>query len=71
MNNKIEVNVPENVQHITNATTGVIACIVMLVAGVIKGVLSAIKYVLSGIFRIAAGAVAGGCAAAAKPDDQK
>lgn len=62
--NKIEVQIPENVEQITNATTGVVACVVMLVAGVIKGVLAAIKYVFSGIFRIAAGAVAGGCAAA-------
>lgn len=64
--NKIEVNIPENVTDITNATTGVIACVVMLIAGVLKGVLSATKYVFSGIFRIAAGAVAGGCAAAVK-----
>ena len=62
--NKIEVNVPENVEQITNATTGVVACLVMLVAGIIKGVLSAIKFAFGGIFRIAAGAVAGGCAAA-------
>lgn len=62
--NKIEVNVPENVEQITNATTGVIACLVMLVAGIIKGVFSAIKYVFSGALRVAAGAVAGGCAAA-------
>ena len=63
--NKIEVQIPDNVEQITNATTGVVACVVMLVAGIIKGVLAAIKYALSGIFRIAAGAVAGGCAAAA------
>lgn len=64
--NKIEINVPENVEQITNATTGVIACIVMLVAGTIKGVFAAIKYVFSGTLRIAAGAVAGGCAAAVR-----
>lgn len=64
--NKIEVKVPENVQQITDATTGVVACVVMLVAGIIKGMLAAIKYAFSGIFRIAAGAVAGGCAAAAQ-----
>ena len=63
--NKIEVNVPENVQQITNATTGVVACCVMLVIGIIKGVLAAIKFAFGGVFRIAAGAVAGGCAAAA------
>lgn len=69
--NKIEVKIPENVEQITNATTGVVACCVMLVAGVLKGVLAAVKYVFGGVFRIAAGAVAGGCAAAAaKPDDQ-
>lgn len=69
--NKIEVQIPENVQQITNASTGVIACCVMLVAGIIKGVLAAIKFAFGGIFRIAAGAVAGGCAAAAaKPDGQ-
>ena len=64
--NKIEVKIPENVEQITNATTGVIACVVLLFAGIIKGVLAAIKYAFSGIFRIAAGAVEGGCAAAAK-----
>lgn len=64
--NKIEVQIPDNVEQVTNAATGVIACIVMLAAGIIKGVLSAIKYVFSGVFSIAAGAVAGGCAAATK-----
>jgi hypothetical protein len=64
--NKIEVKIPENVENITNATTGVVACCVMLVAGIIKGVLAAIKFAFGGIFRIAAGAVAGGCAAAAQ-----
>lgn len=64
MNNKIEITVPENVTDITNATTGVVACVVMLVAGVLKGIVAAVKYVFGGIFRIAAGAVAGGCAAA-------
>lgn len=64
--NKIEINVPENVEQITNATTGVVACVVMLFAGIIKGALAAFKYVFSGIFRIAAGAVAGGCAAAVR-----
>lgn len=62
--NKIEVEIPENVEQITNATTGVVACVVMLIAGVIKGALAAIKYAFGGVFRIAAGAVAGGCAAA-------
>lgn len=62
--NKIEVEIPENVQQITNASTGVIACCVMLVAGIIKGVLAAIKYVFSGAFRIVSGAIAGGAAAA-------
>lgn len=64
--NKIEVTIPNDVQQVTNAATGVIACVVMLVAGVLKGVLAAIKYTFSGVFRIAAGAVAGGCAAAAQ-----
>lgn len=64
MNNKIEIEIPENVEQVTNATTGVVACLVMLVAGILKGVLAAVKYVFSGVFRIAAGAVAGGCAAA-------
>ena len=68
--NKIEVQIPENVQQITNATTGVVACVVMLITGVLKGILSAVKYVFIGIFRIAAGAVAGGCAAAANKGDQ-
>lgn len=68
--NKIEVTIPNDVQQVTNAATGVIACCVMLIAGMIKGVLAAIKYVFSGVFRIAAGAVAGGCAAAVKSDDQ-
>lgn len=63
--NKIEVVIPDNVEQITNATTGVVACVVMLIAGIIKGVLAAIKFAFGGIFRIAAGAVAGGCAAAA------
>lgn len=62
--NKIEVEIPENVEQITNATTGVVACLVMLAVGIVKGLLAAIKYVFSGVFRIAAGAVAGGCAAA-------
>ena len=61
---KIEVQIPENVQQITNATTGVVACLVMFIAGVIKGVLAAVKFAFGGVFRIAAGAVAGGCAAA-------
>lgn len=69
--NKIEVEIPQNVEQVTNATTGVVACLVMLVAGVLKGMLAAIKFAFGGIFRIAAGAVAGGCAAAvAKPGDQ-
>ena len=65
MNKKIEIQIPENVDQITSATTGVVACCVMLVAGILKGILAAVKYVFSGIFRIAAGAVAGGYAAAA------
>lgn len=69
--NKIEVEIPQNVEQITNAATGVVACSVMLGAGVIKGMLAATKFAFGGIFRIAAGAVAGGCAAAvAKPGDQ-
>ena len=63
--NKIEVEIPQNVEQITNATTGVVACLVMLVAGVFKGILAAVKLPFCGIFRIVAGAVAGGCAAAA------
>lgn len=62
--NKIEVKIPDNVEQITNATTGVVACLVMLVAGILKGILAAFKYAFGGVFRIAAGAVAGGCAAA-------
>lgn len=69
MNKKIEVQIPENIEQITNATTGVVACLVMLVAGILKGVLAAVKFVFGGIFRIAAGAVAGGCAAAAAKDN--
>ena len=64
--NKIEVQIPENVEQVTNATTGVIACLVMLTAGIITGILAAIKYAFGGILRIAAGAVAGGCAAAVR-----
>lgn len=64
--NKIEVQIPENVEQITNATTGVVACVVMLFAGIIKGVLAAIKYVFSGAFRIVSGAIAGGCASASQ-----
>lgn len=63
-NTKIEIVVPENVQEITDATTGIVACLVMFAAGVLKGTLAAIKYTFGGLFRIAAGAVAGGCAAA-------
>lgn len=64
--NKIEIQIPENVEQVTSATTGVIACCVMLIAGIVKGALAAVKYVFGGIFRIVAGAVAGGCAAAAQ-----
>lgn len=62
--NKIEVKIPENVEQITNATTGVVACLVMLVAGILKGMLAAVKFTFGSICRIATGAVAGGCAAA-------
>ena len=60
----IEIAIPQDVEQVTNAATGVIACLIMFIAGALKGVLAAVKYVFSGIFRIAAGAVAGGCAAA-------
>ena len=63
--NKITIEVPDNVQQITDASTGVVACVVMLFCGVVKGIFAAIKYLCSGVLRIAAGAVAGGCAAAA------
>ena len=62
--NKVEIEVPQNVEQITNATVGVVACCVMFVAGIIKGLLAAVKFVFGGVFRILAGAVAGGCAAA-------
>lgn len=65
--NKIEINVPDNVKQVTDSATGVVACCVMVAVGVVKGVLAAIKYVFSGAFRIVAGAVAGGCAAAQQP----
>ena len=61
---KVEIEIPQNVEQITNATIGVVACFAMLVAGILKGVLAAVKFAFGGIFRIAAGAVAGGCAAA-------
>ena len=62
--NKIEITVPEDVKQVTDSATGVVACCVMVVVGIIKGMLAAVKYIFGGVFRIAAGAVAGGCAAA-------
>lgn len=62
--NKIEVIVPDNVQAINNAANGIIACSIMLLCGIVSGALAAIKYLFGGVFRVAAGAVAGGCAAA-------
>ena len=62
----IEIAIPQDVEQVTNAATGVIACLVMLAAGIVKGALAAVKFAFGGIFRIAAGAVAGGCAAAAR-----
>lgn len=62
--NKIEITVPDNVKQVTDSATGVVACCVMVVVGIVKGVLAAVKYVFGGVFRIIAGAVAGGCAAA-------
>lgn len=62
--NKIEITVPEDVKQITDSATGVVACVVMVAVGIVKGVLAAIKYVFGGVFHIIAGAVAGGCAAA-------
>lgn len=62
--NKIEITVPDDVKQVTDATTGVVACCVMAVVGIVKGMFAAVKYVFSGVFRVAAGAVAGGCAAA-------
>lgn len=62
--NKIEVEIPQSVEQVTNAATGVVACCVMLVAGIVKGALAAVRFALGGVFRIVAGAVAGGCAAA-------
>lgn len=62
--NKIEITVPDNVKQVTDSATGVVACCVMVAVGIVKGVFAAIKYLCGGVFRIAAGAVAGGCAAA-------
>lgn len=62
--NKIEINVPDNVKQINDAANGVVACLIMLAAGIVTGALAAIKYLFGGVFRVAAGAVAGGCAAA-------
>lgn len=62
--NKIEITVPEDVKQVTDSATGVVACCVMVVVGIAKGMLSAVKFIFGGVFRIAAGAVAGGCAAA-------
>lgn len=65
MGKKIEIVIPDNVEQVTNAATGVIACLVMLVSGALVGVLAAVKFAFGGLFRIVSGAVAGGCAAAA------
>lgn len=62
--NKIEVEIPAPVQNINNATNGLVACAIMLVVGIVTGLFGALKCMFSGIFRVAAGAVAGGCAAA-------
>lgn len=61
---KIEVEVPNNVSEVTNAATGIIACLVALAIGVIRGALGAVSSLFGGVFRVIGGAVAGGAAAA-------